>query len=429
MNDGGDDDDDEMIEDSDRGRDGNEVLAACFLNCDDSSVLTSLEVLVFDWHDDADDSAATDENDALEVTLSAASVDGATIPDLLGLELEKVDNDNGDDDNICGEGGGTDGSEREGGGFGNGSCCCDNDDDDNDDDDDDGWCDNSGGGGKGSDSNDDEDDDKDDNDDEDGGSGDGGGGNDDKDNKEANFCAFKASNALEDGADGCENELQGSESSILRDICDATRVSEEEDKRESIDCTGVGDSGGVENSWADSNDSGEEGSSGERPCSRLAFSRSRWNENFSSNDSSEGREDIEDPNDSHESKPLRPEAIDWGGVIGKFSGYVKGTDWAWEESKGNVVIIEYGFLLGEVKWGTEEDREESGGKLVKDSKDGEGWVPLVWGEGECEIVEEWSSNDDDSLIGSMVLTRDLGAATPIILLGAEQKRKSLCYTF
>lgn len=84
---------------------------------------------------------------------------------------------------------------------------------------------------------------------------------------------------------------------MARDSCDATRVSDDEDNNESIDGNGDGDNGGVGNSCADLNDSGEEGMSGESARSCRASSRSRWNENFSCNNSSEGRVDTEDPKD------------------------------------------------------------------------------------------------------------------------------------
>lgn len=96
------------------------------------------------------------------------------------------------------------------------------------------------------------------------------------------------------------------------DSWEAIKVSDDDDNNDDIDCNDVGDMGGVVYSWAELNESGEDGTSGE--CSPTL---SNDIEMSSIDKASDGRLDNDDPNEPRE--PLNPEEKDWGGVMGRFS--------------------------------------------------------------------------------------------------------------
>lgn len=179
--------------------------------------------------------------------------------------------------------------------------------------------------------------------------------------------------------------------------------------------TGVGVPGGVTNSESEEQ---------EEPGDKLVKLGEKKSQESSEGNLKtwEGREESDEESDEEDNSLF--DENDWGGVIGGEHGGWKEIDWTGGESRGNVVKIENCCCLKDGSWGEDADSDDWGGNednALTDLEEGSKWG-CMWQDGFSFFsdFDVWIC-----FIGSMVLTRDLGGATPIVLCGTVKKKKSI----
>lgn len=206
----------------------------------------------------------------------------------------------------------------------------------------------------------------------------------------------------------------------FNDKQEATSVLDDEDNDDKDCCIsiGVGVPGGVRNSCSEEQDeSGDKSVElGEtEPQDSSEGNLNTW----------EGKEESDEESDEEDESFF--DENDCGGVIGGEHGGWKEIDWIGEESRGNVVKIEYCCCLEDGSWGEEADIDDWGGNednaltdLEVDSKWDSKW------QGRFSLL-----SGSDTWInwfnGLMVRTRDLGGATPMVLCGTVKKKKQTAF--